>query len=699
MQKNLEIAQKLLFGSGSDRQLVAQQFLTLLDEMPGGFLIYRADEAEEILFANVALLQIFGCDSFEEFRVLTNGSFRGFVHPDDLEPVEKSIWRQIRGSQSDLDYVEYRIIRKDGRVRWIEDYGHFVKSEDLGDLFYVFVTDATEKKMQQLAEQEALRSENALQEQRLHDYDIEFARRQELIAGLSIDYESIFYVDLDADRIHAYRLSLQAGELFHTDPPVRDYTGFVKEYVDHWVHPEDRALIADTLDPDHIRERLPNSLLIHVNYRLLRHYRTEYLQLRVVSVREQMPISQIVIGSRSVDEEIRSAMEQKEFLSNALSQAKSAVIAKNTFLSNMSHDMRTPLNAIMGFTELASRSADNPEKVHRYLDHINAASDQLLHLISNVLEIARIESGSEMLRLENCDLPTIADEVRTLLLPQAAAKNLTISLQTSGLKFRVVRCDHRKLEEILFHLVSNGIKYTGQGGTVAIRLEGDDRSFHFIVEDDGIGISRGFLDHIFEFFAREHNTTLSGVHGTGLGLPIVKSLTELLQGTVTVRSTPGKGSCFTVTIPFDSKDAPPPPEEEAEPAPDGPASGRSRKILVTEDNELNLEIATELLQDAGFEVDTASNGSIAVEKIRASAPGDYALVLMDIQMPVMDGCTAARNIRSLPNARLASIPIVALSANAFEEDKKHALESGMNAHLSKPIDIDSLVGLIHELID
>lgn len=694
MREEYQMAEKLLSGSGSGKQFAAQQLLALMNEMPGGFFIYRADGNEDLLYANTALLRIFGCETFAELCALTGGSFRGLVHPDDLDAIEESIWHQIKNSQFDLDYVEYRITRKDGRIRWLEDHGHFIHSNGLGDIFYVFVADATEKKRRHEGERTALRTENERKEQRIQEYDKEVSRRQELIAGLGVDYESIFYADLSIDLIHAYRLSRHAGLLFINDPPSRDYSGFVEEYIKRWVHPEDRQLITDMLDPARIRERLAGSPVLHVNYRLLRDFRTEYLQLRIVSVCGGPEISQIVIGARSVDEEIRSALEQKEFLANALEQAKSAVIAKNTFLSNMSHDMRTPLNAIVGFTELARRNIDEKEKSLRYLEMINVASSQLLRLISNVLEIARIESGSVTLNRGTCDLREISERVRKALLPRADAKNLILSLHTEQLRQPFIYSDRHKLEEILFHLSSNAVKYTELGGRVDITLSSENNVVRMTVEDNGIGISRGFLSHIFEFFAREHNTTLSGVHGTGLGLPIVKSLTELLNGTIDVQSEPGKGSRFTVTLPVRPQDARPlsPAPIQPEKLPRGEG-----KILVVEDNELNLEIAMDLLRDAGFTAEAATDGSIAVEKIRNAKPGEYALILMDIQMPVMDGCTAAWTIRCLPDPYLSSIPIVALSANAFEEDKKRAIESGMAAHLSKPIDIDSLVELINKL--
>ncbi len=695
MREEYPMIEKMIHGSGNGKQFAAQQLLELMDEMPGGFFIYRADGKEELLYANAAMLRLFGCTDFTELCALTGGTFRGLVHPDDLETVEESICIQIANSRYDLDYVEYRIIRKDGSVRWVEDHGHFVQSEGLGNIFYVFISDATEKKERQMAEREALLSENVRKEQRLLASDRESSRRRELIEGLSIDYESIFYADLPRNRIHAYRLSRQAGVLFVNDPPSRDYSGFVEEYIARWVYPEDQALITDMLDPAQIRQRLAGNRVLHVNYRLLRDFRIEYLQLRIVSVGEEPEISQIVIGARSVDEEIRSALEQKEFLAGALEQAKSAVVAKNTFLSNMSHDMRTPLNAIAGFTELAKRNLSNPEKVLRYLEMIEISGGQLLRLISNVLEIARIESGSELLTRESCDLRTIAKRVREALLPQAISKNLVLSLQTEELNHPLVYSDRNKLEEILYHLCSNAVKYTGLGGHVMMRMAEQDGKLKIAVEDNGIGISRGFLEHIFEFFAREQNTTLSGVHGTGLGLPIVKSLVELMNGTIEVKSTPGKGSCFTVLLPLCPQSMSPLPTPETAPEELPPAE---RRILVVEDNELNLEITMELLHDAGFAVEAAADGSIAVERIRSARPGEYALILMDIQMPVMDGCSAARAIRRLPDPRLASIPIVALSANAFEEDKKRALESGMNAHMSKPVDIGPLLDLISSLI-
>ncbi len=673
-----------------------QRLLKLMDEMPGGFFVYSAQGREEILYANTALIRLFGCESRDEFQRLTGGTFPGMVFREDLEAVEKSIWEQVGQSQFDLDYVEYRIRRKDGTIRWLEDHGHFVQTEQLGGIFYVFVADATEK-IQSRAE---LLKQNAQKDQQLLEYHQESSRRRELIEGLSIDYESIFYVQLEKDLIHAYRLSRQVGDLFFNDPPSRDYKGFVREYVERWVHPEDRELIFDILDPQKIQERLEHRQILHVNYRLLRGDRPEYLQLRVVNVGAGEKISQVVIGARSVDEEIRNALEQKEFLAGALSQAKSAMAAKNVFLSNMSHDMRTPLNAIMGFTKLAKGDVQDSPRLLRDLEQIDAASRQLLELVSNVLEIARIESGGEAFIQEPCDLLEIAKQVKSTLLPQAQTKNISLRIEAAGLRHSRVYGDSRKLEEILFHLCSNAVKYTGNGGHVVMELQEIPsvgptlHRYQIAVEDNGIGINPSFLSHIFEFFAREQNTTLSGVHGTGLGLPIVKNLTEMMGGTIEVKSEPGKGSRFTIVLPLKSQEERDPPFSEKKLLP----LTQRGKLLVVDDNELNLEIALEMLRDEGFQVEASSNGKEAVERLKNSEPNEFFLVLMDIQMPVMDGYHAAREIRALEDPLLSRIPIIALSANAFEEDKLRALESGMNAHIAKPLEMKRLLEEMERLV-
>ena len=525
-------AESLLMDSQNIRTVY--EVIKFMDEMPGGFLIYRANEAEDIVYANKALLRIFQCSTLKEFREMTGNSFRGLVYLEDLDEIEESIKEQIAASQYDLDYVEYRIVRRDGEIRWIEDYGHFIRSETVGDIFYVFLGDATEKRSRQL-----------------------------------------------------------------------------------------------------------------------------------------------------------------QILERALNNANLAIQAKNKFLSNMSHDIRTPLNAITGFTSLAKNHIDNRDEVQRYLDKIGEASGQLLDLVDKVLEISWTETKDVHVEEAECNLCEILQSVERALSPRFSGKKITFETDLTGVKHLDVYSDRDKLRQIVQYLAGNAVEYTGKGGRVRVavvegeQLANDYAVYRLVVSDNGIGISKEFQEHVFEPFERENNTTFSGIYGTGLGLAITRNIVKIMGGTIEVDSAIGKGSIFTVTIRLRIQEtqlvSAVSPEDVA-------VCLNSGKILLVEDNEINVEIETEILEKAGFCIEIAENGSIAVEKVKKSEPGEYALVLMDIQMPVMDGREAAEAIRGLGNSELAHIPIIALSADAFENDRRLSLESGMDEHLTKPMDIDEVVG-------
>ena len=670
----------------------AREVIQFMDEMPGGFLIYRADSDEEIIYANQGLLRIVQCETLSEFRRHTGNSFRGLVHPADLEAVEASIRQQISASQYDLDYVEYRITRLDGEIRWIEDYGHFVRSSSVGDVFYVFLGDATEKRNRSLLERALLLSEKQQMRQ-------ENLRRMEVIEGLSVNYESIFYADLDKDQILPYRLSDRTRAQFDEKLQSRRFSWYAADYAATWVHPEDREMISREMSPAHIRERLAQESSYYVNYRVLCQGEAQYLQLRFVNVGEGERVSQIVMGYRRVDEEIRRELEQKQLLSQALENANLAIRAKNTFLSNMSHDMRTPLNAIFGFTALARRNLHSSEKVHSYLDQVDAASRQLLHLIDEVLEATWTGSNESRMSESPCSLRAAIQEVCDFLLPQAEEKGIEFTVDLSQVFHDEIFSDQDKLGKLVMYLANNAVTYTKPGGKVSVTAaeQGelpDGRGVYLLtVKDTGAGISKAFLDRIFEPFAREQNTTLSGVHGIGLGLTIAKNIVDRMDGTLDVQSEPGRGSTFTATLHFRR-------QPQRSPLDGGEAcagAGRGRRLLLVEDNEINLEIETELLEGCGFAVDTAVNGLIALEKVRSSEPGRYDLILMDIQMPVMDGWQAAEAIRALEDPALSGIPIIALSANVFQSDAQRSIRCGMEAHLTKPVDMPLLLKTIEKI--
>lgn len=689
------------------------EIMKFMDEIPGGFLIYHAEGNEQIIYANLGLLRIFQCDTVAEFRELTGNSFKGMVYPDDLESVEKSIWQQISENQYDLDYVEYRITRKDGEIRWIEDYGHFIQSDAVGGIFYVFLGDATEKRNRLVSEKEVFQKEKRQSEQKLKSlmeaFDKERAlvrreqlRRLEVIEGLSVNYESILYADLETDEATPYRLSTRMKPLFGEMFQVQSFIKYVTEYVNTWVYPEDREMVGRMTEPGFIRKHITENKTYYVNYRVIEDGKIEYLQLRVVDVSKAGKV-QIVIGYRKVDEEQREEQKHKKMLADALNNANLAIDAKNSFLSNISHDMRTPLNAIFGFVALAKRDRHDMDAVQGYLDRIDASSRQLLDLIDKVLEISWTESSGVYAEEMECDLQEILEEIYEFLHLQALEKDIEFKLDFSGVKHKQIYSDHQKLKQMLLYLANNAITYTKPGGMVSIAVTEQIEmlnhyaTYQIVIKDTGIGISEEFLERIFEPFVREKNTTLSGIHGVGLGLSIAKNIVDMLGGTIKAQSVVGEGSTFTVTLRLRMcADA----AQTAAEAP-GPVSAvklSGQRILLVEDNELNLEIETAILQEQGFFIESAENGSIAVEKVKHSRPGDFDLVLMDIQMPVMNGWQAAKAIRELDDPALANIPIIAFSANVFERDIRMSMESGMNAHLTKPIDIPLLLKTFTEIL-
>ncbi len=695
--------------SGYSVPSFAHEIKKFMDEIPGGFFIYRADGDEEILYANKTVLHIFNCSTMEEFQSLTGNTFRGLVYAEDLDNVEASIREQIVHSHFDLDYVEYRIIQKGGAVRWVEDYGHFVHSDLIGDLFYVFMADTTDKRQFQIEERNALLKEKLLKERLLQtqidEYDKELKvihqehlRRLEVIEGLSVNYESILYANLNTDRILLYRLSSRTQPQFGKILEFRSFRWFTDNYVQTWVCPEDRASMRQALDPEYIQEKLSASRTFYVNYRVRMEEEIQYLQLRIAKVGQQEELSRIVLGTRRVDEEVRYEMEQKKVFEDALSHARLANISKNTFLSNMSHDMRTPLNAITGFTSLAQNHIHEPEKLLEYLTKIQDAGSHLLHLINEILEISRLESGIIQTDDSDCCLTVLLESIQKTMSHKAQSRNITLSLDDSRLEHTDVHMDQGKLKQILLCLVDNALNYTPEEGHVRITASeqkeaaSDHPFYQFSVEDDGIGIEAQYLERIFEPFERIRNTTQSGIHGTGLGLTVARQLAETMGGTIEVESTRGKGSRFTASFRFCI-------QEQEETQPESPLEAlvsllKHQKILLVDDNQINLEIESELLEDTGFAVELATDGSIAVEKVRASAPGTFSLILMDIQMPIMNGYEATQCIRGLTSPALSGIPIIALSANAFEEDRRMSLESGMNAHLAKPFEVEKLLEIM-----
>ena len=379
-------------------------------------------------------------------------------------------------------------------------------------------------------------------------------------------------------------------------------------------------------------------------------------------------------------------------LKNALRRAEEGSRAKSSFLFAMSHDLRTPMNAIIGYAELMEAHWGEKEAATNYLQKLKGASQFLLALIGNVLEIARIESGKETLNEAPWNLMKLEETLDILLDREISRKQLTVN-RNVNIRHANVYCDALKIREIIMNLLSNAVKYTSEGGKIVLDIEEKPSALdgfmtlQIRVSDNGIGISKEYIPHIFDAFTRERSSSESGIIGTGLGLHIVKSFVDLMNGDISVESESGKGTCFTVEISCRKI-----PEEELqqqmEEQPEN-VSLAGRRLLLAEDNGLNAEIAMTILQDADAEVELAADGKIAVDKLQDVPAGYYDAILMDIQMPNMNGYEATKAIRKLTDER-AKIPIIAMTANAFEEDRQAALAAGMDDYVAKPVEISEL---------
>lgn len=481
-----------------------------------------------------------------------------------------------------------------------------------------------------------------------------------------------------------------------------------KYYINSCVHPDDRKALYRAGKMDNIIRELETKEEYTVNYRSIkqgvRHFQCVY---------HRLDKDRIIAGFRNVDAIVAQEQRHRQIIEDALRQAERASKAKTAFLNSMSHDIRTPLNAIMGFTQMAAASLEDREKITRCLDKIKISSEHLLALINDVLEMSRIESGKVQIELGVVSLRKVINGLQYMFEEQAWKKNQVLLFDTDDIENSRVLADELRLNQVLINCVSNAIKFTPDGGTIRVKVSQSAGSragyglYTFSVRDTGIGMSPDFMESIFTAFSREQASTVNSVQGTGLGMAIAKNLVDLMDGTITVSSEKNRGSEFIVSLELEINDY-----KESEPEVSSecitkmiecdmnsdiksPLEGMS--ILLVEDNELNREIAEVLLSSLGAKVELAEDGDIAVEKVGRESDGVYDLILMDIQMPRLNGYETTAAIRKLPNSQKAEVPIIAMSANAFLEDRKAALAAGMNDHVAKPVDVKALVAAIQNI--
>ena len=809
-----------------------QMLESLFTSMDCGVLCHSLD-GSRVISVNNAALSILGYESAE--ALTADGFF--LVAPTVVEEDQETMRAILAGlkEEGDSASTEYRVRHPDGTLRHV--LGNFKLVRENGELFYQrLMLDCTDQKLREQQE----RAEST-------------RRQMELIQALSVDYNLVCVMDLDTGAGGSMRNHNcpygTLGNIFSNETPLADN---LERYISECVLQDDREMLRAALSREQLGTELAAKETAYTNYRTLCGGEVRYFQLKAVRTGDWARSRLVVLGFRNVDDETRSEMEQRTLLENALSQANQANRAKSTFLSNMSHDIRTPMNAIVGFTTLALTHLDQTENVREYLKKILTSGNHLVSLINDVLDMSRIESGKMRLDETLCSLPDILHGLRSIVQADIRAKQLELYIDTVDVVDEEIYCDKLRLNQVLLNLLSNAIKYTPAGGIVTVRITERQTApagyanYEFVIKDTGMGMSEEFVNHIFEPFERERNSTISGIQGTGLGMAITKNIIDMMNGSIQVQSKQGVGSEFTVSLTFQLGSGPRQPvaiprlkgcralvvdddfntcdsvtymlqqiglraewtlsgreavlrtrqavsrgdhyhvyvidwlmpdmngvevarrirtevggdvpiivlsaydwseiEDEARQAgvtafcskplflselrsclydvaaaqyPEGAddvcadeepaqeaapaavetvAHVHTGRILLAEDNELNQEIAVAILEEAGFTVEVAENGQIAVDMVRQSQPGYYSVVLMDVQMPVMDGYAATRAIRALDDPELASVPILAMTANAFEEDRRDALNAGMNGHIAKPIQIEKLFELLDSIL-
>ncbi len=537
------------------------------------------------------------------------------------------------------------------------------------------------------------------------------AQANGMITAMAADYRSVYYVDLDRDEGICYRAhagvddGLAEGEQFSFREKFTDYA---QRYVAEGFREEFLRLIT----PEHIRQELEHEPIVAHRYLVVRGGSESYEMLRMAGVRRPEDrsdhlIHAVAVGFTDVDRETRETLAQQQALSDALAQAEAANAAKTSFLNSMSHEIRTPMNAIIGLNSLALRDGALPPHAREHLEKIDGSAKHLLSLINDILDMSRIESGRINIRSEAFFLSDMLAQINTMIGGQCREKGLEYEFRIAdGVAVRYIG-DDTKLKQILLNILGNAVKFTPAPGTVAFHVEpvaqyAGNTTVRFTVRDTGIGMDPSFLPRIFDTFSQENEKQANKYGSTGLGMAITKNLVEMMNGRIEVESQKGVGSTFTVTLTMKEADAAP-SDAAPEPVADAKTEERSaelfgKHVLLAEDMEINAEIMVELLGMRGVTADHAENGQDAVDRFSWSVPGTYDAVLMDVRMPVLDGLGAAEAIRALDRPDAKTVPIIAMTANAFEEDVQRSLQAGMNAHLSKPVEPERLFETLEKLI-
>lgn len=666
-----------------------QQMEVVLHSVNGGVKSSNDDDTYSYAYISEELPGMFGY-TMEEFKKFTGNNAMGMVYPPDL-PRALADCNECFKDGNPTYSTKYRVPCKDGSLKWVMDSGRKTKTPEGNTIINSIYLDITKDEE---ARQRELNHERRTKQQY---YD--------LLSSINSNYYFIYLVNLEDGSGIPLRLpetecavftSYSTNGLYDIEPLVRSH-----------FHPDDSAKILEHFSLSGLRRQKKDR---HIDFALecrSRLFGSEYRWTAFNStlLAQSDGYHQIILTLRDIHEDKLKELREQQALQEAFDAAKAANMAKNEFLSRMSHDIRTPMNAIMGMTAIAGKYLDDKDRIQDCLAKITTASNHLLNLINEVLDMAKIESGKLNLLEEDFSISAMLQELLDLINPQLLVKKHHFTLTKAPELRDNVLGDNLRLKQLLLNILANAIKYTPPYGSISLEVREthsrlhDTIGYEFIITDNGIGMDSEFAAKIFEPFARASDSRTSEIEGTGLGMTIALNIARMMNGTIDVQSTLGKGSAFKATVYLR------PHQQIRSSKTSAPAAGidslqeiscRGKQVLLVEDNELNLEIAVELLKYAGLNITTAKNGLEGLDKFKAAPPGTYALILMDIQMPVMNGLEAAKAIRALPVKDAQTVPIVAMTANAFPEDIAATLQAGMNEHLSKPIDLEQFHSILQK---
>lgn len=529
-------------------------------------------------------------------------------------------------------------------------------------------------------------------------YEKHLNEQFQMFTALSRDYLNIFLIDADSGMAKILKLDGYVTTGLEKDQDrLYPYEKTCWQYIEERVHPDDQKMMREALKLEKVVHELSEKSEYVSAYKTLVDGESHYYQFKYMRL-ENSP--QIVAGFQNIDALIMKERKMQETLEAALKAEEKSNRAKSMFLNSMSHDIRTPLNAIIGCTTLAEAHLKDQVAMEKYLSRIKAAGNHLLSLVNDILDMNHIENGNIEMESLPVHLPDLIEKLEMILQVGITEKDLHLTIETEHLSHPDVLTDRLRLNQVLLNILTNSVKYTKNGGHILFRMEEMEGApegygtYRFTIQDDGIGMSPEFVEHIFETFSREQTVTVSGIQGSGLGMSIAKHIVDMFGGEIHVASEKGKGTETVVSLQMQVCSSPVKTEDKKKEA----ADFAGKKILLVEDNELNREIATEILQEYGFIIDTAEDGTVAVKKVLQAEPKQYDLILMDIQMPLMDGYEATRQIRKFAKPEVANIPVIAMTANAFEEDREKAFRAGMNGYIAKPIDIPAMMETLKKFL-